>query len=112
MAEKQDISYVFHQNLETLIGEVPEESVVSRTIYQDKQTSVVLFNFAAGQGLSEHSTPKNALIQIVSGSGKITLSGDEYTVEAGSWLQMPPSLPHSIVASESLVMVLTMVNVS
>lgn len=104
--------YKFHENLEALVGEAPEDSITSRTIHQDKQMTVVLFSFAAGQELSEHSTPKNALIQVVSGSGKITLGDDEYTVQAGSWLQMPPSLPHSVVADESLVMVLTMVSVS
>ena len=105
-------NYTFHENLEALVGDVPEDSITSRTIYQDKRMTVVLFRFAAGQELSEHSTPKSALIQIVSGSGKITLGDDEYTVQAGSWLQMPPSLPHSVMADESLVMVLTMVAVS
>lgn len=111
MAENQEINYVFHENLEALVGDAPEDSITSRTIYQDGQTSVILFSFAAGQELSEHSTPKTAFIQIVSGTGKITLGEDEYIVKSGSWLQMPPSLPHSVVADESLVMVLTMVNV-
>lgn len=111
MPEKQDTGYIFHQNLENLIGEVPEASITSRTLYQDKQSTVVLFRFAAGQELSKHSTPKSAFIQIVSGSGKITLGDDEYRVQAGSWLEMPPSLPHSVMADESLVMMLTMVNV-
>jgi quercetin dioxygenase-like cupin family protein len=111
MAEKQDTEYVFHEKLETLLLDTPEESITSRALYQDSQTKVILFSFAAGQGLSEHSTPKIAFIQVVSGSGKITLGEDEYSVKAGSWLQMPASLPHSVIADESLVMVLTMVNV-
>lgn len=111
MVEKQDNEYVFQENLEALVGDAPEESITSRTLYQDSQTKAILFSFAAGQGLSEHSTPKTAFIQIIAGSGKVTLGEDEYTVAAGSWMQMPPSLPHSVIADESLVMVLTMVNV-
>lgn len=83
-------------------------STVSSTIYGDAGTKVVLFGFAAGQELSEHTATMPAVLHFISGTATVTL-GDT-TIEAGpnTWVHMAAHLPHSIVAHTDIVMLLTL----
>jgi len=84
-------------------------SIVSRTIIDRKAGTVTLFAFDAGQKLSEHSTPYDALVHIVDGEAVITIGGTPQTVAAGSMLIMPADVPHAVAAEKRFKMVLTMV---
>jgi quercetin dioxygenase-like cupin family protein len=83
-------------------------STVSSTIYGDAHTKVVLFGFAAGQELSEHTATMPAVLHFISGTATVTL-GDA-TIEAGpnTWAHMAAHLPHSIAARTDVVMLLTL----
>lgn len=96
-------------DLRAVLPVIPAESIVSRTLYQSDTVRVILFGFAAGQELSEHTTPMVATLHFLSGRATVTLGPDSFEVGPGAWAQMPPKLPHSIRAhTEPVLMVLTM----
>lgn len=104
--------YQYIPNLAGVLDAIPADSIVSKTLHQDGVSRAILFGFAPGQELSEHSTPMAATIQIVAGVASITLGEDVFTAQPGTWIQMPPKLPHSVRAeAEPVVMLLTMVKV-
>jgi quercetin dioxygenase-like cupin family protein len=70
---------------------------------------VTLFGFAAGQKLTEHTSPYVAMIQVLKGDLSLTLDGEELFVKEGCWVNMPPNLPHALEAKTEVVMLLTMV---
>lgn len=83
--------------------------IVSRTLFRANGTRQVLFGFAAGQELTEHTSPHHALVQILSGQCTFFLKGEPHTLKAGDQLYMPPGLPHAVQATESFSMLLTLV---
>ena len=83
-----------------------ENGVVSRALHDVDGVRVTLFAFAAGQQLTEHSTPSRALVQILSGSCEFTLGGKKTPLRAGDLLHMPPGLPHAVFATEPFSMLL------
>jgi quercetin dioxygenase-like cupin family protein len=96
------------ERLESLI-DYQEGSVVSRTIIKKKTGTVTLFAFDQGEGLSEHTAPFDALVYVVDGSARITISGDTFDVAAGEMIVMPADEPHALQAIEKFKMVLTMI---
>lgn len=84
----------------------PPDGIISRTIYQDEQVKAVLFGFAAGQELSEHTSAKPALLYFVLGEATVGLGNDQKDAVAGTWIQMRASLTHSIEAKTPVVMLL------
>ncbi len=82
--------------------------IVSRTVFRSGQHRVVLFGFAAGQELSEHTSTAHALVQILSGQCEWTLAGEPRTLKAGDYLYMPPNLRHAVRATEPFSMLLTL----
>lgn len=87
-------------------SKTPPEGTLSRTLYQDQQVKAVLFNFSAGQELSEHTASTPAIMHFLCGEAEVTLGADHVTAEAGSWIHMPPQLPHSIRAISPVTMLL------
>lgn len=87
---------------------VPEAGTLSVPIYQDDSTKVILFGFAEGQELSEHTASVPATIHLLSGRATWTLGKTVVEAKAGSWAQMDAHLPHSISAHEPTVMLLVM----
>lgn len=85
-----------------------ENGVVSRTLFANSVTRVVLFAFAAGQSLSEHSTPKAAIVQALSGRCEFDVNGKTYHLSPGDLLHMPPGVPHAVRAAENFSMLLTL----
>jgi quercetin dioxygenase-like cupin family protein len=69
---------------------------------------VVLFGFAEGQELSEHTSTQRALIQILSGECEFSLDGKLHQLKAGDMLYMPPNLPHAVKATQQFSMLLTL----
>ena len=96
--------------LRDLLAEVtiPENGILSRTLYNDDRLKVVIFGFATGQELSAHTAPMAASIQILRGEASVTLGTDVHDVGAGAFVHMPPKLNHGIVAKSPLVMLLQM----
>ena len=82
--------------------------IVSRTILRTPNSRVVLFGFAEGQELTEHTSTQHALIQILSGECEFSLAGKPHTVKAGDLIYMPPNLPHAFKASRQFSMLLTL----
>ena len=84
-------------------------SVVSRTLIDKKVGTLTLFAFAKGQGLSEHTAPYDAFVQVLEGSGQITIDGQEHTVGTGQMIIMPANVPHSLRAEVPFKMLLVMI---
>ncbi|MGC2111855.1 MAG: cupin domain-containing protein [Candidatus Korobacteraceae bacterium] len=100
-------NYSVVQNLPKEI-EIPKDGTLSRTLRQDSRVKVVLFGFAGGQELSQHTAAVPAMIQIVQGDARVTLDGEEKELSAGSWVFMEANLPHAVYARTDVVMLLTM----
>jgi quercetin dioxygenase-like cupin family protein len=83
-------------------------SVVSRVILKTPGGTVTAFAFDAGEGLSEHSTPHDALVQVTEGEALITIGGERHIVRAGQMLKLPGSVPHAVTATQRFTMLLTM----
>ena len=82
--------------------------IVSRTVLRTPATRVVLFGFAEGQELSEHTSTQHALIEILSGECEFSLAGKPHALKAGDLLHMPPDLPHAVTATKQFSMLLTL----
>ena len=104
-------NYTFIQNLVSNLPPIPADSILSRTLLQNEHMRVILFQFAAGQELSEHTASKPAVLHFVSGQADITLGEDRQTAETNTYVYMQPNLPHSIVAKTDVVMLLVMLEV-
>lgn len=86
-----------------------EGAVVSRTIMERDTGTVTLFAFAAGQGLSEHAAPYDALVHVIDGTAEVTIANQVHTVAAGQMLIMPAEVPHALHAREPFKMLLVMI---
>ncbi|HKN25577.1 MAG TPA: cupin domain-containing protein [Candidatus Acidoferrum sp.] len=84
-------------------------TVVSRTLIKHPTGTVTLFAFDAGQGLTEHTTAFDALVQMLDGKAEITISGKPYHVEAGEAILLPANQPHALAALSPFKMLLTMI---
>lgn len=107
--QENDHSYTLLKKLPELLPEVPDDSILSRSLYKDERINVTLFAFAAGQELTEHTSAKPAILEFLQGEADVTLGADRRQVEAGDWVYMAPNLPHSITAKVPLVMLLTLI---
>ena len=83
--------------------------IVSRVLLNTPAARVVLFGFAEGQELSEHTSTSHALIQILSGRCEFSLAGVPRILSVGELLYMPPNLPHAVKAIEQFSMLLTLI---
>jgi quercetin dioxygenase-like cupin family protein len=86
-----------------------EGAVVSREIVKKPTGSVTIFAFDEGQGLSEHTTPFDALVQVLEGEAEITISGQPRRLQGGEMILMPANQPHALNALKRFKMVLTMI---
>ncbi|HSH02846.1 MAG TPA: cupin domain-containing protein [Anaerolineae bacterium] len=96
----------------TLIPHLPTQTPTDAKptpIYDDTYQRLILFHFPPSAGLTEHQAPYPVNIQILTGSATVTVGDDKHTMTAGSWLQLPPTLPHSIFAQTDLTMLLQII---
>lgn len=100
--------YTYLSNITQSIKEIPTDSIISKTIHSDDTVKIVLFGFAAGQELSEHTASMPAILQILSGKASLTLGDDSIESQPGTWVYMPANLPHSVLAKEPVMMLLTL----
>ena len=84
-------------------------SVVSRTLIDKSVGTVTVFAFDHGQGLSEHTAPFDAIVQIIEGTADITIDGYLHTVKEGEMIIMSANRPHSLKANPQFKMLLTMI---
>jgi quercetin dioxygenase-like cupin family protein len=96
------------QNLADMV-DYQQDSVVSKTLLEKKTGTVTLFAFDKGQGLSEHTTPYDALVCVLDGAVEIKISGEPTIVRQGEMLIMPANDPHALRAVEPFKMMLVMI---
>src|SRR6516162_3460835 len=84
-------------------------SIVSREIVRRPAGSVTVFAFDEGQGLSEHTAPFDALVQVLEGEAGITIAGKLHRLQSGEMILMPAQQPHALKAMRRLKMILTMI---
>jgi len=82
--------------------------IVSRMLLRTATLRVVLFGFAEGQELSEHTSTQSAVVQILSGECRFSLGGKLHAAKAGDMIYMPPNLAHAVTATKQCSMLLTL----
>lgn len=85
------------------------DGIVSMRIIQKEKGNITLFAFDAGQKLSEHTAPFDAMVQVMQGSAEIVIGGKPNQLFAGQSIIMPANIPHAVNASERFIMLLTMI---
>lgn len=96
------------KNLSDLV-KYQENAVVSSEILKKDAGTVTVFAFDKGQGLSEHTAPFDALVNIIDGWAEVSISGKLFTVKEGEMIVMPADKPHSLKAMEKFKMLLIMI---
>ncbi len=95
-------------DLQALVSDIDDESIVSRTVYKDDGLRVILFGFAPGETLSEHTSSYPAVLHFLEGEAAVTLGEASIAAAPGTWVHMPAHLPHSIEAQTTVKMLLLM----
>lgn len=93
--------------LESLVTPTPD-GIASRILAKTPAGSVTLFAFAAGQGLTEHTSPFDALVMVLEGALTLTIGGVAMRAEPNAIVRMPAGIPHAVEAPEAARMLLTM----
>ncbi len=85
-------------------------AVISKTLLKKETGNITLFSFDKGQGLSEHTSPFDAVVQVVEGEGAFIIDGDMKTAKEGEMIIMPANIPHDVqAAKQPFKMLLTMI---
>jgi quercetin dioxygenase-like cupin family protein len=87
----------------------PEKGILSRTLFNDDRLKAVLFGFAQGEELSEHTASMPAVLHFLQGEAKLMLGDDTLEAKPGTWVHMPTGQRHSIQAKTPMVMLLLLV---
>lgn len=93
----------------TEVIEYTDGGVVSKEFIHSNAGSVTVFSFDAGQGLSEHTAPFDALIQVINGVMQLTVEGRTFNIKAGETFIIPSGAHHSVKAEERFKMMITMI---
>lgn len=102
------MSPIIYHDLKTEV-KIQEKSTVSKTIYNDDNLKVVLFGFASGQELSEHTAAVPAVIHILSGEAEIVVGDSITSAIANTFIYLPAKAPHSILAKSPTRMLLSLI---
>ena len=89
--------------------EYSTDSIVSKTLIDTKAGTITLFAFDAGQGLSEHPAPYDAVVQIIDGDSEITIGGNAVHANEGDMVIMPANIPHALHDKNRCKMLFTMI---
>jgi quercetin dioxygenase-like cupin family protein len=79
-----------------------DRGIHSQTLYDGADLRLVLFSFAAGEELSEHTAARPAAVHVLDGDGDAVVGGEPHALRPGTWFRMPAGTPHSIRARTSL----------
>ncbi|WP_332450810.1 cupin domain-containing protein [Methanoculleus sp.] len=85
-------------------------SIVSRMLVYTKSGTITVFAFDAGEGLSEHTAPYDAVLQVLDGETLVTIADKEYPMKEGDLIIMPATIPHAVHAVTQFKMMLTMIH--
>ncbi len=85
---------------------IPARGILSQTLSNEGGVEFLLFGFAAGEQLSEHTSARPAILHILEGEGELTAGPDAFPAKPGTWLRMEARLPHSLVARTPMLMAL------
>lgn len=107
MSESLEANIVI-DDLGALVADISEDSILSRTVYKDDGVRVILFGFAKGETLSEHTSSFPAILHFLEGEALVTLGHEAKKARPGMWIHMPAHLPHSISAQTEVKMLLMM----
>lgn len=102
------MSGILQTSLLDLVG-YQEGAVVSKTLIDKKTGTVTLFAFGDRQGLSEHTAPFDALVQVLDGEVDIRIAGQTFQLKPGEIIVMPANEPHALKAISPFKMMLTMI---
>jgi quercetin dioxygenase-like cupin family protein len=105
LGEDMTLPYTFFADLATE-APIPARGILSQTLSDDGGIEFLLFGFAAGEQLSEHTSARPAIIHILEGEGELTAGEDTFPARPGTWLRMDPNLKHSLVARTPMRMAL------
>jgi quercetin dioxygenase-like cupin family protein len=89
--------------------EYAANAVVSKTIIKKPTGTITLFAFDKGEGLSEHTAPFEAVVQLLDGVAEISIAGTLHTLNTGQGIILPANIPHALKATEKFKMMLTMI---
>lgn len=89
--------------------QIQDNSIVSRQIFKKANGNVTLFAFDKNESLTEHTSPYEALVQILEGKMVVTIGGLPQEVGEGEIILLPPNIPHGLTATEKTIMLLTMI---
>ena len=109
MPKETNEQYTFLADISTQLPEIPPDSIISQTFYKDEHLRAILFGFAPGQELSEHTASKPATLYFLQGEARLTLGEEEMRAQPGAWVHMTPNLPHSVHAETAVLMLLEMI---
>jgi quercetin dioxygenase-like cupin family protein len=88
---------------------LPEKGILSHVLQKDDYVNVTLFGFSAGEELSAHSAPTPAILYFLEGEADVQLGQDTVRARSGSFVYMPPTLPHGISAKTAVRMLLVQI---
>ena len=95
-------------NLEEMV-EYSSGGVISKQVLKNPSGNITLFSFDKGQGLTEHTAPFDAVVQVLDGEAQITIGGNPNLVKKGETIVMPANVSHALQAVEQFKMLLTMI---
>jgi quercetin dioxygenase-like cupin family protein len=101
------LTHVTIQNAAEAV-EIQAGAVVSKVIHRDDDIDVTVFGFDAGEGLTEHTAARPAIVQVLSGRLRFTIEGEDVEMTPCSWVSMSPGAAHSLSAAEPTIMLLTL----
>lgn len=105
------IDKIQHSQVLDLKTEVPieEEQMLSKTLVQRKDLGMTIFSLDKDQEIGRHSSPGDAMVNILSGLAEITIDEEVFEVAAGQTIVMPANILHSLYAKEAFQMLLVVV---
>lgn len=97
--------YTFYEDLAETV-DIPKAGITSRPVYKSERLRAVIFGFADGEEMTEHTAAVPAIAQIIEGECTFTLEDEAKEMKAGAWVHMDAHLPHSIIAKTPLKLML------
>ncbi|MCG9230162.1 cupin domain-containing protein [Vibrio diabolicus] len=97
--------YTLYEDLASEV-DIPNAGITSRPVYKGERMRAVMFGFAQGEEMTEHTASVPAIAQILEGECIFTLENEAKSLKAGAWLLMDAHLPHSVVAQTPLKLML------
>jgi quercetin dioxygenase-like cupin family protein len=102
--------HTYFEDIAAAATEIPVDSILSRTVHRDDRLKAIVFAFAPGQELSEHTASVPAIIHFLEGEADLTVGDSRYDARPGTWVRMDANVTHSIVARTPVKMLLLMLS--